>query len=457
MPSVGGTPRKVASVPVDIDHSWAQWSPDSTQLTFAVSRDQDMWIEILLLNNGATRKPPLAHLPRNNFIGSINWSPDKRWLVYSRAYSTVAANSELWVISTSDGKTNRLTDDRKRNWFPAWSPDSRELFFVSDRGGTPDLWRLMIGPDGVATGAPQQVTVGMEMLDVALSADGKKVAYSRGRSIANVFRVPLLANRPATWADGTQLTFDEAETWSIDVSRDGRLALCSDRSGNWDIWTMPAGGGDLQQLTRDPAIDCGPRWRVDGKELVFYSSRSGHREIWILPMSGGAARQVTNDETEKLYPSWSPDGREIAVDGSVDKAIVSAQGTGARSLTGEPLGTPDWSPDGMWVAFTFRQDGKPYIGRAPAAGGKAERLTKNEAVHGRWSPDGTQIYFRGSGAQGNNIWRHSLSSGDERLVADLSGRRGGVDGVSLATDGRYLYFTWGEVQGDIWAADLLRK
>jgi eukaryotic-like serine/threonine-protein kinase len=457
MAGVGGTPRKVASWPPGAGLSRAEWSPDSTQLAYAVSQQQDVRLEILSLDSRASHRLQLPRLPRNNYVGRPSWSHDQRWLAYSRAYSAVAANSELWATNVSDGRSVRLTDDRQRDSNPSWSPDSRELFFVSNRGGPPDLWRLLIGSDATVVGAPQQVTVGLEVVDATLSADGKKVAYSKGRSVANVFRVPISSDRTVTWSDARQLTFDEAEVESIDVSRDGRLVFSSDRSGNWDIWMMPAGGGDLQQLTRNPAIDAGPRWRVDAKEVVFYSSRSGHREIWVLPMSGGPARQITSGDVEMLYPSWSPDGQEIVTQTSAPTAIVAVRGGGGRRLTDEEMGTPEWSPDGKSVAFTFLRDTGAYIGRAPASGGPVERLTKNAAHSGRWSPDGTQIYFIGAGSQPAKIWRYSVGSRDERLAADLSDRRGGLGWVSLATDGRYLYFSWGEMQADIWVADIVRK
>jgi len=308
------------------------------------------------------------------------------------------------------------------------------------------------------------VSVGMEMIGAALSANGRRLAYVKGRTVANAFRVPIFADRPATWADATQLTFDEAEVETIDASRDGRLVLSSDRSGSWDLWSMPAAGGDLQQLTRDPAIDAGGRWSRDAKEVVFYSSRTGPREIWVLPMDGGAARQVTRSAADKLYPSWSPDGREIVIQADDNLTIVRAQDGSMRRLTDVPFLSPDWSPDGKWVAFDFRPPGQEnqtgggfYMGRAPSSGGPVELLTKGEGVGGRWAPDGSQIYFAGLGARANNIWRLTLGSREEQPVTNLSGRRGGLRGGSLATDGRYLYFAWGEAVGDVWVAELVRK
>ena len=84
----------------------------------------------------------------------------------------------------------------------------RTLFYVSDRGGTMDLWQQAITHQGMADGAPEPVSSGLVIRRAAMSPDGTRLAYSKGRRIANVWRVPILSDRPATWVDAEQVTFD---------------------------------------------------------------------------------------------------------------------------------------------------------------------------------------------------------------------------------------------------------
>jgi Tol biopolymer transport system component len=453
MPGVGGTARKVVSWPSDApNQAPAQWSPDSSQLIYALGQDREPWLEILTVGSGASRKLVIPAKPRSNSVLDIRWSPDGNWLAYMRAVSSAAATAELWLTRISDGKSFQLTDGTKKDWNPAWSADSRELFFLSDRGGPPDLWRYTLGRDGLPEGPPQQLTAGIEMVRLAFSTDGKKLAYRKGRLVRNVFRAPLLKDRPATWTDIKQLTFDEADFESVDVSRDGRLVVSSDRSGNWDLWTLPANGGQLQQLTTDPALDAGPRWNVDGSEIVFYSTRTGHREVWVMPTRGGPARQITKNESESRYPSWSPNGLEIVIDG-LRTPVIGARGGETRYLMQEQGSFPEWSPDGKSVTFVSSRDGVQRVWRTAASGGPPERLTHGEALISRWSPDGKQIYF--ASGPTNNIWTLSLDSREERAVTALNTKRGNIGGAGLATDGSYLYFTWEESLGDIWVADIV--
>jgi TolB protein len=220
---------------------------------------------------------------------------------------------------------------------------------------------------------------------------------------------------------------------------------------------MPAVGGELQQVTRDPSLDAGPRWKADGTELVFYSTRTGHREVWIMGVGGGAARQLTRRESESQYPTWSPNGALIAVPGVGTGISVIDASTGAQRAQLSDIGTtPEFSPDGQTVLFQVVRDGASHLWQVPASGGQAEQLTKGESGIGRWSVDGKEVYFIGLRAQANNIWKLSLSSREERPVTALGGKRGQIGTPGLATDGTYLYFSWEEPLGDIWVADIIR-
>jgi len=457
MPGVGGKARKVASWPPGDRYPTApQWSPDATQIVFAVNQPREPRLEILTLASGASRLFPLPKAIRNNAIVDLSWSPDGRWLAYARSLSDYAAMSELYLTRVSDGESFRLTDGTATETSPTWSPDSRTFWFVSDRGGSTDLWRFTPGPKGLPGGTSRQVTTGLEVVRAGASADGTRLAIAKGRTIRNVFRAPLLTDRPATWADTAQLTWDEAAYEMIDVSRGGRLVVASDRSGNWDIWALSVNGGEMEQLTTDPATDAGPRWKPDGRELVFYSTRTGHRELWILPVGGGPPRQLTQSEEESWYPAWSPDGLEVVAMRPSGLFVVPASGGQPRRLTNEWPGAPDWSPDGRWVLDTGRRDGANQVRRIPVSGAPSEQLTKRAAACPRWSTDGKHIYFIGRGDAAAAIWALSVDSRQERPITALTGRRGRLSPYGLATDGRDVFFLWEEPRGDIWVADIIQ-
>jgi len=459
MPAVGGAARKIAPCrEAETDVGPAEWSPDSARLAHVSGQRTRPCIEILTLADRSSRKLSLPKNPKSNVVRHMSWSPDGRWLAYDRSLSRIAATCELWLLRVADGVSLQLEDASKNNWNPIWSPDSRDLYYLSDRSGAGDLWKRSLGADGRPQGDRRQVTSGIEILHASLSADGRKLAYTKGLIVRNVFRAPLLEGRPATWADADQLTDEDTQYESVDISRDGRLLVSSDRSGNWDIYVMSPDGRDLRQLTNDPGVDAGPRWSPDGRQVAFYSNRTGHREIWMMPHDGGPARQLTSGTSESFYPAWSPAGDVIVKQGD-GLGVVSVQDGRERRLTeggNAPWpGYADWSPDGRWVAFEWIRDGESHIWRVPASGGPLERLTKGQGRLARWSVDGERIYFIGLGDRLNNIWSLSLESGEERPETALEGRRGRLGTLGLATDGRFIYFTWEEVRADIWLADLV--
>jgi len=307
MPVLAGPPRRVAAA-----HRSPQWSSDGSELAYVVTDERGARVvEIQSLETGGVQRlalPGSNQRPRDD----LSWSRDGRYFAYMEGNHTSQVN-RLWVLRVADGETFPLTDGRTNDHSPSWSPDGRTVYYVSNRGGGRDLWQQRLGNDSKPQGDPVPVTTGIGIREASMSPDGTKFAYSKGGIVANVWRVPLRDDRPATWADAEQITFDEAYIQHVDVSPDGkRLLVSSDRAGNADVWVLPADGGDMQQLTTDPTPDWFPRWSPDGQQISFFAYRSGNRDIWVMPASGGPARQLTTYEGLDWLPAWSPDGREIA-------------------------------------------------------------------------------------------------------------------------------------------------
>jgi Tol biopolymer transport system component len=328
-----------------------------------------------------------------------------------------------------------------------------------------DLWKQPIAADGRPDGEASAVTSGIGMQVAELSADGRRLAYSKGRPVANVWRVPIstLERGEAVWADAEQITFDQAAAGALDLSPDGeRLLLDSDRTGNWDIWVVPARGGDMRPVTVHRAPDRTPTWSPDGERVAFYSYRSGNRDIWVAPVEGGPAVKLTRDSEADMFPMWSPDGREItfysARAGSVNAFAMPASGGDVRALTSERTTEyfPQWSPDGAWLAFASNRVHDSYhVWRIPVSGGPLEQVTRQRAYFYRWSPDGTHLYYHSPGSR--ELWSVSLSDGVERPVTRFGDKPGRLGGLGLAVGDDYLYFTWENDLGDIWVMDLVTE
>ena len=394
----------------------------------------------------------------------LAWSPDGRFFAYIDARNYTAQVTQLLVVRVEDGESIPITDAMTSVWSPIWSSDGRALYFISNRGGSSDLWEQPVDGDGRPRGDPRPLTTGLSIMNARFSPDGARLVYSRGRPIRNIFRVPIEFDHLATWDDAKQITFDEAQNEGFDLSPDGtKLLVSSDRSGNPDLWLVPVDDGEPQQLTNDPTPDWFPRWSADGASMVFYSYRSGNREIWLRPVDRGVARQLTQGDAESVFPSWSPDGREIAFysprGGTDDIYAVSVDVGEPRQVTSGAGGNrnPVYSPDGNWIFLVSRSDGPLFLARVPVAGGEPERLThgQDENWHPRFSRDGRLVYFLSVRDGNRNIWVLSLDDGEQRAVTDFKGRRGQLAVNTLSVGERYLYFAWADATGDLWLMDVV--
>ena len=468
MPALGGPARKVIAaggyVHSNEFHNAPLWSSEGKRLVGVVREGADTFAEIVSLETGSSERVLLGTASSTGW--DLSWSPDERFFSYVYGFSHSSQITQIRLLRVSDGTDIAVTDGRSNDRSPSWSEDSRFLYFVSNRGGSMDLWRQTLGDDGTLQGSPARITTGVGMRSAVFSSDGSKLAYRRGTNVSNIWSIPILQDRPATWADARQLTFEQAFIEFLDLSPDGdQLIVSSDRSGNSDLWMISIEDGTMQQLTTDPTPDWAPKWSPDGKEIVFYAYRSGTREIWVMPVGFGSARQITSSETTSAIPAWSPDGRNIVFgsreSGNYDIWIVPAEGGEPRQLTTDPRQDyyPAWSPDGWWLAFRSMRDGTARIWRMLAEGGAPERMTSITSWAPAWSPDGTRIFFHSNhGTDLWNFWEVSLENRAERVVTDLAGRQGSVVRAgSPVTDGQYLYFVWQEDFGDIWVMDVVRE
>ena len=127
---------------------------------------------------------------------------------------------------------------------------------------------------------------------------------------------------------------------------------------------MPALGGTPAKLVEDGAH---PAWSPDGSRIAFESDRSGPWDIWSVPSQGGEPTRITNDAYRDYQPAWSPNGKWIAYGSLQGLSVVPATGGEPIRLTDSVsrVATPTWTPDGRWITFSLFRSGRLNLWRLP--------------------------------------------------------------------------------------------
>jgi len=90
-------------------------------------------------------------------------------------------------------------------------------------------------------------------------------------------------------------------------------------------------------LTDNVSSDGSPSWSPDGTKIAFCSTKDGNAEIYVMNADGTGAIRLTNNPAWEDSPSWSPDGTRIAFDssrdGNTEIYVMNADGTGQTRLT----------------------------------------------------------------------------------------------------------------------------
>lgn len=442
-------------------HNAAAWSPDGSELAITVDGGPDgATLEVISAADGALRRTvPLPGRPGNMRFGTT-WSPDGRFVAVTDAMNLTPDEARLWIVRMEDGEAIPVTGGRTLAWSPTWGPESRMLYYVSDRGGSRDLWAQAVAADGRPRGDPQEVTTGIGMRNASLSGDGTRLVYSKGRMVARVWRIPIPDTGTSGWDEAEPVTSDRAYVEFVEADpTGGSVFVSSDRSGSQDLWRIDrAREGGMTRLTTDPAPAWAPMLSPDGTHVAYYSARTGNRDVWVRSLVDGTEIRVTRHEAIDFVPSWSPDGRRLVFSsgrsGNLDIWIVAADGKGSpRRVTTDPAtdGWPHWSPDGSRIVFRSNRGGRTRLWSVPAEGGSPRPITDRAASYFRWAPGGTALYMVSDG----QIWRHDLETGKERPLTALDRRRGSLGVVALAQDERSLYFAWEEDTGDLWMMERL--
>jgi Tol biopolymer transport system component len=385
----------------------------------------------------------------------------------------------------------QLTDDPGEELYPSLSPDGKSFVYQGRASGKWCIYLKRVGGTN-----PINLTKDSTHDDTqpAFSPDGQYIAFRSERDGGGIFvmgatgenvrRLTEQGYNPAWSPNGKEIVFSTAyffrpeerpfsrdvRLFRVDVSTGARhpvsgniqdpvqpnwsphgyrIAYWSSPSGQRDILTVAASGGDPVPVTNDLALDWNPVWSPDGRYLYFFSDRGGSMNLWRVRIDEASGKTlapteaVTTPAQTSGFMSFSHDGRYLAYAGQIrDLNVYKVQFDPSReAIVGQPVAVtqstkpaadPDISPDGQWIVYNSRLTPQNlYLVKSD--GTSLRQLTEGAQLDRcpRWSPDGRQVAFHSNRTGLFQVWTIKSDGRDLKQHTDTSG-----------TGARFPFWSW---------------
>jgi Tol biopolymer transport system component len=447
VPTLGGAPKMI----VENLSGHISFSPDGRRFVFAriVTETESA---LIIVNADGTNEEKLIGSNATERFDNVAWSPDGEKIVYQVAENRPdSPGSTLFEVQLADRSTRPLTSQK---WLGMqgliWMSDgTRLLMLAGSQRAVFQIFEISY-PDGTA----RRLTNDLDSYTaLGLTADSATLAAVKRVSEANIWIAPAGDESRARLLTPGSGKVDDNPSWSHDGSR---IVFSSQTGASIEIWSVNEDGTDLRQIISNAESNFHPSVSPDGRSIAFVSSRNGYH-IWRANIDGGDARQITTGESSQYAPTFSLDGRWLFyVDVSRWPSVwkISAEGGAAPvRISNKRSSFPAVSPDGKFVAYTYKEDDKaPYrLAIASIDGGEPlKTFPASDTGKGplRWTSDGLAVVLIETSANGvNNLVAVPISGGAPKQVTDFKSDL--IFGYEYSRDGKRLALSRGTIASDV--------
>jgi len=320
-------------------------------------------------------------------VGAADWSPDGKQIVF---VSNISGRNNLWLVAAESGWPTQLTVSDQRQSAPAWSPDGKWIAYQSDYDGDEQWDVYIVSPK---TGQVVNLTNTREIAEMGpnWSPDSRYLAYMV---------------KPKTSS-------------AVEI----------------DVYDMVM--RKVQHITSDTPKDkrnTGPVWSKDGKTIVYTQSQAKGTDsnIFIADVATAKSSLLTEHSGEHLYSAddLSPDGKKLLITSNAENGyqnvgLVDIPTKKIASLTKDKweIEGGKFSPDGKRVTWTANVDGNTDIFVHDLATSKLTSLPLPKGVNepagksSSFSKDGARfLYYHNGPTAPNDLWVHSMATGKSHQV-----------------------------------------
>ena len=375
-------------------------------------------------------------------VGDPAVSPDGKWVAFSAVEVNLEQNKRtphLWIVPAAGGPAKQVSNEAAGEDRPRWSPDSRQIAFISSKDGGPQIWVADFDASAAALANERKLTeLSTGASGELWSPDGKWLLFTSdvypecNDDACNKQRDDQRANSKVKASIFTHLFFRH---WS---------AFTGDKVTH--VFVVPAAGGAARDLTPGPH-DAPPfslggedmyAFSPDSQEVAFTSNIdevaaiSTNNEIFVVPVGGGTPKKISTSPGSDSTPLYAPDGKYIAwrmqetpgyESDRFQLVIYDRQSGQIRSLTrtfDRWVGSFAWSNDSKLLYLSAEDKGESPIYQVAVNGGPVKELIRGEWDSLRVAPDGTIYANRMSVQAPSEIWAVHLNGAGGALPTQIT-------------------------------------
>ena len=273
LPLAGGNPRTLYRSSDQGDYMFPlDWTPDNRRiLVLQTTSEQSSRISMVSVGDGSVQ-----------VIKSLGWqqskarlSPDGRFIAYDRPVNDKTGARDIFLLATDGSSERTLVEHPGNDQNPIWSPDGKQVLFMSDRTGVASLWSAPVN-DGKPAGPPVLV------------------------------QAQMAGKRP------------------IGMTRESVLYFTTSKGGGANVYVADLDAATMTAGTPQPLSErfvnanSGPELSPDGRQLAYYTNRPGLGTVTVVrTLENGQERDVLAQRPLAHVwghgPMWFPDGSSVLV------------------------------------------------------------------------------------------------------------------------------------------------
>jgi Tol biopolymer transport system component len=476
------------------------WSPDGKYVLVGLwkmegQKASEGQIALVSIDDGSVNTiKTLDHTDPRGGI-SAAFSPDGRYLAFSFSTKKGSSSNDISVISMDGKEEFSLVENPADDSFLAWTPDGKNILFVSDRRGTKDLWMIGV-EEGKLEGEPVKIQTNIGGIYSLGFSKNASFFYGMGANTSDIYWAELDAEKGVFTSLPKEVVKPGLGTnYAPEWSPDGKyMAYATSGQGDHSLRVLSLETGEVREVSRPDVawLDgfSGLRWSPEGSSLLILGYAQGNTNAYITDIETGDMTTVKLDKTgDRLFnPAWSIDRKTIYyLDTNWKKNLTcimahdieTGQSREIANDTNNPLHL-DISPDGKRLAYAVinRNINAMVLRTVDVSNGEKHEVVqiqnKGEVTDATdpsqlekvrqvgdmcWAPDGRSFYcytlFWPESNKGEDqiveLWNYPIDGGAPKRFYE--GNEFGFGSLRFHPDGKRFAFRMQSLSYEIWAMD----